>query len=319
MSGNKLNKIQKAAVESIDGPILIFAGAGSGKTRVLTHKMYFLINENHYKPEDILAVTFTNKAAKEMKERVMGLLKTDNLPITIGTFHSVFARLLRKEAKYLNISSHFAIYDVQDQLDLLKVILKSLNITKDQVTPNQARNQISYLKNKMIMPEAQSRKARTLIEKKLVEIYSTYQKALRDNDALDFDDLLLMPIELFDQNPKILAKYQRKWKYILVDEYQDTNRPQFYLLTMLAKKNEQICVVGDDDQSIYGWRGADVTNILDFEKFFPSCRIFTLEKNYRSTQQILDAATAVVTHNDKRAKKELVAENGEGELLLFGL
>tara|TARA_A100001234_G_scaffold51415_1_gene43323 strand:+ start:1451 stop:3622 length:2172 start_codon:yes stop_codon:yes gene_type:complete len=315
MSGNKLNKIQKAAVESIDGPILIFAGAGSGKTRVLTHKMYFLINENHYKPEDILAVTFTNKAAKEMKERVMGLLKTDNLPITIGTFHSVFARLLRKEAKYLNISSHFAIYDVQDQLDLLKVILKSLNITKDQVTPNQARNQISYLKNKMIMPEAQSRKARTLIEKKLVEIYSTYQQALRDNDALDFDDLLLMPIELFDQNPKILAKYQRQWKYILVDEYQDTNRPQFYLLTMLAKKNEQICVVGDDDQSIYGWRGADVTNILDFEKFFPSCRIFTLEKNYRSTQQILDAATAVVTHNDKRAKKELVAENGEGELL----
>ena len=315
MSGNKLNKIQKAAVESIDGPILIFAGAGSGKTRVLTHKMYFLINENHYKPEDILAVTFTNKAAKEMKERVMGLLKADNLPITIGTFHSVFARLLRKEAKYLNISSHFAIYDVQDQLDLLKVILKNLNITKDQVTPNQARNQISYLKNKMIMPEAQSRKARTLIEKKLVEIYSTYQKALRDNDALDFDDLLLMPIELFDQNPKILAKYQRQWKYILVDEYQDTNRPQFYLLTMLAKKNEQICVVGDDDQSIYGWRGADVTNILDFEKFFPSCRIFTLEKNYRSTQQILDAATAVVTHNDKRAKKELVAENGEGELL----
>ena len=315
MSGNNLNKIQKAAVESIDGPILIFAGAGSGKTRVLTHKMYFLINENHYKPEDILAVTFTNKAAKEMKERVMGLLKTDDLPITIGTFHSVFARLLRKEAKYLNISSHFAIYDVQDQLDLLKVILKSLNITKDQVTPNQARNQISYLKNKMIMPEAQSRKARTLIEKKLVEIYSTYQKALRDNDALDFDDLLLLPIELFDENPKILAKYQRKWKYILVDEYQDTNRPQFYLLTMLAKKNEQICVVGDDDQSIYGWRGADVTNILDFEKFFPSCRIFTLEKNYRSTQQILDAATAVVTHNDKRAKKELVAENGEGELL----
>ena len=152
--------------------------------------MYFLINENHYKPENILAVTFTNKAAKEMKERVMGLLKTDDLPITIGTFHSVFARLLRKEAKYLNISSHFAIYDVQDQLDLLKVILKSLNITKDQVTPNQARNQISYLKNKMIMPEAQSRKARTLIEKKLVEIYSTYQKALRDNDALDFDDLL---------------------------------------------------------------------------------------------------------------------------------
>ena len=315
MSLKKLNKIQKAAVEANDGPILIFAGAGSGKTRVLTHKMYFLINKGLYKPENILSVTFTNKAAKEMKERVMGLLKKDDLPITIGTFHSVFARVLRVEAKHLKISPHFAIYDVQDQLDLLKVILKEKNITKDQVTPNQARNQISYLKNKMIMPEAQSRKARTIIEKKIVEIYSSYQKALRENDALDFDDLLLLPIELFDQNPKILAKYQRKWRYILVDEYQDTNRPQFYLLTKLAQKNEQICVVGDDDQSIYGWRGADVTNILDFEKFFPSCRIFTLEKNYRSTQQILDAATAVVTHNDQRAKKELIAENGEGELL----
>ena len=315
MSLKKLNKIQRAAVESNDGPVLIFAGAGSGKTRVLTHKMYFLINEGHYKPEDILSVTFTNKAAKEMKERVMKLLKKDDLPITIGTFHSVFARVLRIEAKHLNISQQFAIYDVQDQLDLIKVILKEKNITKDLVTPNQARNQISYLKNKMIMPEAQSRKARTIIEKKIVEIYSSYQKALRDNDALDFDDLLLLPIELFEKNPKILAKYQRKWKYILVDEYQDTNRPQFYLLTKLAQKNEQICVVGDDDQSIYGWRGADVTNILDFEKFFPSCRIFTLEKNYRSTQQILDAATAVVTHNDKRAKKELIAENGDGELL----
>ena len=315
MSLKKLNKIQRAAVESNDGPVLIFAGAGSGKTRVLTHKMYFLINEGHYKPENILSVTFTNKAAKEMKERVMKLLKKDDLPITIGTFHSVFARVLRIEAKHLNISQQFAIYDVQDQLDLLKVILKEKNIKKEVVTPNQARNQISYLKNKMIMPEAQSRKARTIIEKKIVEIYSSYQKALRANDALDFDDLLLLPIELFEKNPKILAKYQRKWKYILVDEYQDTNRPQFYLLTKLAQKNEQICVVGDDDQSIYGWRGADVTNILDFEKFFPSCRIFTLEKNYRSTQQILDAATAVVTHNDKRAKKELIAENGSGELL----
>ena len=315
MSLKKLNKIQRAAVESNDGPVLIFAGAGSGKTRVLTHKMYFLINEGHYKPENILSVTFTNKAAKEMKERVMKLLKKDDLPITIGTFHSVFARVLRIEAKHLNISQQFAIYDVQDQLDLLKVILKEKNIKKDVVTPNQARNQISYLKNKMIMPEAQSRKARTIIEKKIVEIYTSYQKALRDNDALDFDDLLLLPIELFEKNPKILAKYQRKWKYILVDEYQDTNRPQFYLLTKLAQKNEQICVGGDDDQSIYGWRGADVTNILDFEKFFPSCRIFTLEKNYRSTQQILDAATAVVTHNDKRAKKELIAENGDGELL----
>ena len=315
MSLKQLNKSQRAAVESNDGPVLIFAGAGSGKTRVLSHKMYYLIREEHFKPENILSVTFTNKAAKEMKERVMKLLKTDNLPITIGTFHSVCARLLRVEAKHLNISPHFAIYDVQDQLDLLKVVLKGLNVPKDQLSPNHARNQISYLKNKMITPSAQLRKARTILEKKVVEVYSAYQKALKENDALDSDDLLLYPLELFDKHPKILAKYQKKWKYILVDEYQDTNRPQFFFLTRLSETNEQICVVGDDDQSIYGWRGADVTNILDFEKFFPSCRIFTLEKNYRSTQQILDAATAVVTHNDRRAKKTLVAENGSGELL----
>ena len=315
MSLKKLNKIQRAAVEATDGPILIFAGAGSGKTRVLTHKMFYLIKEEHYKPENILSVTFTNKAAKEMKERVKKLLKTDELPITIGTFHSVCARLLRVEAKHLNISPQFAIYDVQDQLDLLKVVLKDLNISKDQLTHNHARHQISYLKNKMIFPQAQLQKARTIYEKRIVEVYSNYQDALKNNDALDFDDLLLYPLELFDNHPKILSKYQKKWKYILVDEYQDTNRPQFFFLTRLSEKNAQICVVGDDDQSIYGWRGADITNILDFEKFFPSCRIFTLEKNYRSTQQILDAATAVVTHNDRRAKKTLIAENGSGESL----
>ena len=315
MSLKTLNKTQRAAVEATDGPVLIFAGAGSGKTRVLTHKMFHLIQKKKFKPENILSVTFTNKAAKEMKERVMGLLKEKDLPITIGTFHSVCARLLRIESKHLNISPNFAIYDVQDQKDLLKVILKNLNIPKDQLSPNNVRNQISYLKNKMISPSSQLRKARTIIEKKIVDVYSDYQKALKDNEALDFDDLLLKPLELFDEHPKILKKYQNKWKYILVDEYQDTNRPQFLFLTRLAEKNKQISVVGDDDQSIYGWRGADVTNILDFEKSFPSCQIFTLEKNYRSTQQILDAATAVVSHNDVRATKTLTAENGSGELL----
>ena len=315
MSLKTLNKTQRAAVEATDGPVLIFAGAGSGKTRVLTHKMFHLIKEKQFKPENILSVTFTNKAAKEMKERVMGLLKSKDLPITIGTFHSVCARLLRIESTHLNISPNFAIYDVQDQKDLLKVILKNLNIPKDQLSPNNVRNQISYLKNKMISPSSQLRKARTIIEKKIVDVFSEYQKALKNNEALDFDDLLLKPLELFDEHPKILKKYQNKWKYILVDEYQDTNRPQFLFLTRLAEKNKQISVVGDDDQSIYGWRGADVTNILDFEKSFPTCQIFTLEKNYRSTQQILDAATAVVSHNDVRATKTLVAENGSGELL----
>ena len=198
MSLKKLNKIQRAAVEATDGPILIFAGAGSGKTRVLTHKMFYLIKEEHYKPENILSVTFTNKAAKEMKERVKKLLKTDELPITIGTFHSVCARLLRVEAKHLNLSPQFAIYDVQDQLDLLKVVLKDLNISKDQLTHNHARHQISYLKNKMISPQAQLQKARTIYEKRIVEVYSNYQDALNNNDALDFDDLLLYPLELFN-------------------------------------------------------------------------------------------------------------------------
>tara|TARA_B100000686_G_C16792840_1_gene980017 strand:+ start:1457 stop:3628 length:2172 start_codon:yes stop_codon:yes gene_type:complete len=315
MSLKGLNKIQRMGVESVEGPVLIFAGAGSGKTRVLTHKMVYLIEEGHYQPEDILAVTFTNKAAIEMKERVLNLMKVDELPITIGTFHSICARLLRNEAKHLDLSPNFAIYDAQDQLDLIKVILRKLDVKKDILGPNAVRSQVSYLKNKMIMPDAQLNKARTKLEKTLAEVYSSYQTALKENEALDFDDLLLYPLQLFDKVPKILDKYQNIWKYILVDEYQDTNRPQYFFVTRLSEKNENICVVGDDDQSIYGWRGADVTNILDFQKFFPSCQIITLEKNYRSTQQILDAATAVVTHNDKRAKKNLVAANGSGDLI----
>jgi len=315
MSIKKLNKIQRAAVEASDGPILIFAGAGSGKTRVLTHKMYYLVREELYQPEEILAVTFTNKAAREMKERVQSLLKIKDLPIMIGTFHSVCARLLRTESKYLDISSQFVIYDVQDQLDLLKVVMKDLDISKDLLSPNRARNQISFFKSKMITPSDQLKKARTILEKTVVEIYQIYQKSLKENDALDFDDLLLYPLELFDKNPKILEKYQNIWKYILVDEYQDTNRPQFHFLTRLSKINKQICVVGDDDQSIYGWRGADISNILNFKKSFPKSTVFTLEKNYRSTQQILNAATSVVTHNERRTEKNLIAAKGSGDLL----
>tara|TARA_B000000557_G_scaffold144030_1_gene116868 strand:- start:1870 stop:3798 length:1929 start_codon:yes stop_codon:yes gene_type:complete len=233
----------------------------------------------------------------------------------IGTFHSVCARLLRTESKYLDISSQFVIYDVQDQLDLLKVVMKDLDISKDLLSPNRARNQISFFKSKMITPSDQLKKARTILEKTVVEIYQIYQKSLKENDALDFDDLLLYPLELFDKNPKILEKYQNIWKYILVDEYQDTNRPQFHFLTRLSKINKQICVVGDDDQSIYGWRGADISNILNFKKSFPKSTVFTLEKNYRSTQQILNAATSVVTHNERRTEKNLIAAKGSGDLL----
>jgi len=315
MSLKSLNKTQKAAVEAIDGPVLIFAGAGSGKTRVLTHKLYYLVNEGLFKPEEILAVTFTNKAAKEMKERVMKLLKIDELDLSMGTFHSICARILREDIEVLGFSRHFAIYDVKDQLDLIKVLFEEFEISKTLITPNQLRNQISLFKNKMMDPAAVDRKARTILEKTVSKIYMEYQKNLKLNDALDFDDLLTFPLEIFEKKPAVLKKYQKRWKYVLVDEYQDTNRAQFQLLTNLAKAHENICVVGDDDQSIYGWRGADVSNILNFEKTFSSCRVFTLEKNYRSTQEILNAATAVVMNNDKRANKNLVAANGSGETL----
>ena len=315
MSLKSLNSTQKSAVEAVDGPVLIFAGAGSGKTRVLTHKLFYLVDEGIFDPEEILAVTFTNKAAKEMKDRVMKLLKRSELPLSIGTFHSICARILREDIQVLGFSKHFAIYDVKDQIDLLKVLFEDNDISKTLITPNQLRNQISLLKNKIISPDIVERKARTILEKTISKIYAQYQKALKLNDALDFDDLLNFPLEIFKKKPSILTKYQKRWKYILVDEYQDTNRAQFQFLTKLALAHQNICVVGDDDQSIYGWRGAEVSNILDFEKTFSSCRVFTLEKNYRSTQQILNAATAVVMNNDRRENKNLIAANGSGEAL----
>ena len=315
MSLKSLNSTQKSAVEAVDGPVLIFAGAGSGKTRVLTHKLFYLVDEGIFDPEEILAVTFTNKAAKEMKDRVMKLLKRSELPLSIGTFHSICARILREDIQVLGFSKHFAIYDVKDQIDLLKVLFEDNDISKTLITPNQLRNQISLLKNKIISPDIVERKARTILEKTISKIYAQYQKALKLNDALDFDDLLNFPLEIFKKKPSILNKYEKRWKYILVDEYQDTNRAQFQFLTKLALSHQNICVVGDDDQSIYGWRGAEVSNILDFEKTFSSCRVFTLEKNYRSTQQILNAATAVVMNNDRRENKNLIAANGSGEAL----
>jgi DNA helicase-2/ATP-dependent DNA helicase PcrA len=234
MSLKSLNSTQKSAVEAVDGPVLIFAGAGSGKTRVLTHKLFYLVDEGIFDPEEILAVTFTNKAAKEMKDRVMELLKRSELPLSIGTFHSICARILREDIQVLGFSKHFAIYDVKDQIDLLKVLFEDNDISKTIITPNQLRNQISLLKNKIISPDSVERKARTILEKTISKIYAQYQKALKLNDALDFDDLLNFPLEIFKKKPSILNKYQKRWKYILVDEYQDTNRAQFQFLTKLA-------------------------------------------------------------------------------------
>lgn len=317
MSLKNLNRTQKSAVEATDGPVLIFAGAGSGKTRVLTHKICYLIREGLYKPEDILAVTFTNKAAKEMKSRIGKLMKDTNPTISIGTFHAIGARILRKHINRIGYTSNYVIYDAADQRDLLRVTMEKMNISKTMMNPKSVSSQISLFKNQMLTPDEVAQKARTIVEKKLAEVFPAYQQALKENNAVDFDDLLLLPLEIFDKHPKVLSSYQKQWKYVLVDEYQDTNLPQFLFVSKIAEKHNQICVVGDDDQSIYGWRGADIRNILDFEKIFPNSTIFTLEKNYRSTQKILDAANMVVRNNVDRAEKELYSVQGVGEKLGF--
>ena len=310
-----LNNNQRAAVEAVNNPILIFAGAGSGKTRVLAYKIAYLLDQGIVVPEDLLAVTFTNKAAQVMRERVTRLIKEKHVPLNIGTFHSICARILRNDIKHLGFTSDFAIYDAADQVALLKVVMADMGVPKNSILPKTVRNRISYYKNKLIAHDVAMKSARTIQDRTIVDIYKAYQKDLKKNNALDFDDLLNYPLEIFENHPGILGKYRKKWKYILVDEYQDTNRAQFLLVKMLAEKHKQICVVGDDDQSIYGWRGADIRNILDFGKAFPNCEVFTLEENYRSTQQILTAATAVVENNEDRADKNLSAIHGEGENL----
>ncbi|MCH7764533.1 MAG: UvrD-helicase domain-containing protein [Candidatus Marinimicrobia bacterium] len=315
MKKQLLNEVQKQAVEAVGNPVLIFAGAGSGKTRVLTHKIAYLIEHKLFKPEEILAVTFTNKAAEEMTKKVCELLKNKGTYLAVGTFHSICARLLRKEIHRLGFSQDFAIYDKQDQLSLIKLVMDNMNVARTFMDPKTVSNNISFYKNKLEDPSQASKGARTIVEKTIVDIYKNYQKELKKNNALDFDDLLLFPLVLFDKYPDVLKKYQEKWGYVLVDEFQDTNRPQFLFIHAIASEHRQITVVGDDDQSIYGWRGADIRNILDFEKSFPGCQVFRLEQNYRSTQQILDAANAVVKNNTERALKELKAMNGVGDKL----
>ncbi|MED5255720.1 MAG: UvrD-helicase domain-containing protein [Candidatus Neomarinimicrobiota bacterium] len=315
MNLKKLNDSQKAAVEAVDTPVLIFAGAGSGKTRVLTYKISYLIKENIVKPEEILAVTFTNKAAGVMKQRVSNLLKGNVQNINIGTFHSICAKILRNEIRHLGFTKNYAIYDASDQISLIKVIMAENNLTKNNVMPKTVRNKISSYKSQLINPKAALKFANNIQDKIIVDIYKSYNSSLKENNAVDFDDLLNFPLEIFNNHPRILGKYQKLWKYILVDEYQDTNKAQFLLVKMLAEKHRNICVVGDDDQSIYAWRGADIRNILDFEKDFPECETFTLENNYRSTNQILQAAQSVVRNNLDRVDKDLLSVNGEGDLI----
>jgi len=310
-----LNPEQKKAVEYDGGPEMIVAGAGSGKTKVLTFKIAYLI-QNGYEPDSILALTFTNKAANEMKERIKDLIGSKADGLWMGTFHSIFARILRTEAKYLSYKNNFSIYDAEDSMSLVSNIISNLNITLEGITPNGVRHRISYLKNHMIMPtEFRNFHIKSFVDEKIADIYDEYRNRLIENNAMDFEDLLLKPIELFNQNPKVHQKYKKKFAYVLVDEFQDTNKAQYELLKLLVSNNGKIAVVGDDAQSIYSWRGASIENMLDFEKDFPKHKLFKLEQNYRSTKNILAAADSVIKNNKGQIVKTLWTENNDGELL----
>ncbi len=309
----QLNSPQQEAVQHGDGPLLILAGAGSGKTRVITHRIAYLIRTCGVLPEHILAVTFTNKAAEEMRERVQQLLGTSGLPIWLSTFHAACARLLRREAEALRLSPQFVIYDTADQLSLLKQCAQELKIDQELYAPQAIMRRISTLKNDLIDADTFLRDAGDFgLDEVVARVYPLYQRALRDNAAVDFDDLLMLAVQLFRRHPDILERYQHRWRYIMVDEYQDTNMAQYHLLHILAAKHRNLCVVGDDDQSVYRFRGANVRNILNFERDYPDAKVIKLEQNYRSTATILDAATAVVAKNPGRKDKTLWTDNARG-------
>lgn len=307
-----LNPEQRRAVEEIEGPSIIIAGAGSGKTRVLTYKIAYLI-ESGISPFEILALTFTNKAAKEMRERISGLISTGLEKIWMGTFHSTFARLLRIEADYLGFTRNFVIYDTDDSVSIIKQLMIRNSMPTDNPTPKGIQTAITSLKNKLILPMEFSSIANTPLDKKVELIYEDYQKALFKNNAMDFDDLLIKPIELFKRYPEILEKYQERFKFVLVDEYQDTNKAQYMIVKLLSEKYRNVSIVGDDAQSIYKWRGAEIQNIFDFQEDYKECKIFKLEQNYRSTQKILTLADNVIKRNLKQMDKNLWTDNEQGE------
>jgi DNA helicase-2/ATP-dependent DNA helicase PcrA len=313
---DKLNPEQREAVLHTEGPLLILAGAGSGKTRVITFRIAYLIGNGHAASDQVLAVTFTNKAAGEMRERVEALLGSDTNGVWLSTFHSLCARLLRREAPHIGLSRDFVIYDSSDQVSAVKQIEKELGIDDKLVPPRAALARISQAKNRMEGPES-LRSAWNLRDEQIAKIYERYLTALRDANALDFDDLLLKTVELFETSQQVRERYARKFKYVMVDEYQDTNRPQYLLIRRLAEMHRNIAVVGDPDQSIYKWRGADLRNILDFETDFGEAKIVRLEQNYRSTQIILDAATAVIQQNRNRKDKRLWTDRRGGERIVY--
>lgn len=313
----KLNPQQKLAVEHTEGPLLVFAGAGSGKTRVITNRIAYLITQKQVSPENILAVTFTKKAAGEMQERVLQLLKELSLssigtPL-IGTFHSIGALLLRQNAKALGLSPNFSIYDSDDSENLVKEIMIEQDIDIKQIRPQSVSYFISAAKNEMVSPEKFHNHYGGYIEDIVANIYPLYQKQLLSQNSVDFGDLLYLPVKMLSENKEILERYQENFKYILIDEYQDTNNAQYLFAKLLSDKYKNICVVGDDDQGIYGWRGADIKNIQLFEKDFDNVKVIKLEQNYRSTANVINAAVAVIKQNNLRIDKSLWTEKGEGE------
>ena len=313
-----LNNKQKEAVLETEGPCLVIAGAGSGKTKVLTHKIAYLIEEKGIKPWNILAITFTNKAANEMKERITKLIGEGANDMWMGTFHSICIRILRKYINTIGYNSDFVIFDSSDQKTLVKQCIKALNLDDKIFTDRSVLSEISNSKNEMLTPmQYKLRTNNELRKEKISQVYDMYQRKLKENNALDFDDIINLTIQILTENPEALEYYSEKFKYVLVDEYQDTNKAQFILITLLSGRHGNITVVGDNDQGIYSFRGADITNILNFEKDFPGTKIIKLEQNYRSTKAILDAANAVIKHNEKKYEKNLWTEQEGGELPTF--
>ena len=311
-----LNDKQKEAVLSTEGPCLVIAGAGSGKTKVLTHKIAYLMQEKNVKPWSILAITFTNKAANEMKERVENLVGDVAKDMWIGTFHSICVRILRRYIDRIGFTSSFIIFDSSDQRTLVKQCLKQLNIDDKMLNDRAVLSEISNAKNEMLEPDAYKLRTNNEIRKETIaKVYELYQKRLRENNAIDFDDIINYTIRILSENPDVLEYYSNKFEYVLVDEYQDTNKAQFTLVSILAALHGNITVVGDNDQGIYSFRGADITNILNFEKDFPGTKIIKLEQNYRCTQNILDAANAVIKNNETKYEKKLWTENGKGGMI----
>ena len=317
MNLDLLNEWQLEAVKTTNGPLLILAGAGSGKTRVLTYRVAYLINEENIDPYNVLAITFTNKAAKEMKDRIIGILGSKALGIQISTFHSLGVLIIKENYEKAGYKNNFTILDSDDSLTLIKKILKELNLDPKMYNPKAIRNQISGTKNQLLTSKEYEKYAMTDFEKVVFKVYQKYEDKLLVNNSLDFDDLLMLPIKIFRKYPEVLKHYQERFKYILIDEYQDTNEAQYTFVKMLSAKYRNICVVGDNDQSIYSFRGANYHNILNFEKDYPKCKVIMLEKNYRSTKTILNAANDVIKNNKERKDKNLWTDNELGNKIKY--